>query len=232
MYTLYIGKKTDDGEKLYVSKSSEQATASMDKAVSFQNVVKLEDFLDTYHKTLQDMVLTKDWKISVEQDGKPFAVDSDSMEMIDYYLTNINLTAKEVEEERVRRLKLLHLETTALKDAIENKTFYVSERTGLPWNVNYYLAGYSYEKEVKEALEKVKKYGGVPYWGIVDHMKDGSLWISILFVSLEKTSWKYEVADEDGLIFAGVYNTGLEDMDFGSIVIHTDAQYGSVKRIA
>lgn len=166
------------------------------------------------------------WNLVVEKDGVPVH-DED----IDYYLAMYNLSNEEIEEERIKRLKALQLEETALRDAIKNKTIWIAENMGYPWNVNYFLSGYTYEKEVKRAMEKASICGGIPYFAIVDHLRDGGVWVSILYISLHKEDWKYERPDSEGYLECGVYTSTYDDMDFGSIKIKVGIG-GSVKRVA
>ena len=174
---------------------------------------------------LPGKVRANHWHFVVSKDGT--AVKDED---IDDYLSMYNITEKEMEEERVNRLKSLELEKTALQDAIKNKTMWISENTGMPWNVNYFLEGYTYEKEVKRAMEKIQEYGGVPYFAIVDHLRDGGIWVSMLYISLYKEDWNYERLDSNGIIYSAVYNSGLDCMDYGSIQIKVGLG-GSVKRV-
>lgn len=143
------------------------------------------------------------------------------------------LTKEMMKEEAIKRLKKLNVEKIAFHEFEENGVFYVSERMRSPdfgvVPVNYFLNGYTYEKEVKDAIRGVKDMGGYPYWGIVDHMRGGYLMISILFVSKYQENWEDERADEDGIVLSMVYNTGMDFSELGSIVIKS--VYGGILRV-
>lgn len=207
------------------TKGFKVALAKKDGSYDFTKE-ELIDYLHDNLMTLPGKVRANHWHLVVEKDGVPVK-DAD----FDYYLAMYNITEEEMETERVNRLKSLRLEETALKDAIKNKTMWISENTGLPWNANYFLSGYTYEKEVKRAMEKVLPYGGVPYFAIVDHVRDGGIWVSLLYISLHKEYWGYERVSREGTIDSGVYNSALDCMDFGQIQIKVGLG-GSVKRVA
>ena len=214
-----IWKNTLDEKGIRVCLSKDDGSYDFEKG-------ELIDFLrdNLYH--LPQKVREENGYLSVEKDG---VLVSD--EDIDYYLSMYNVTAEEIEKERVKRLKGLKLEGIALQDAIKNKTFWISENVGMPWNINYFLSGYTYEKEVKRAIKRVSKYGGVPYFAVVDHLRDGGIWVSVLFISLQKEEWRYEVPNGNGELFAGVYDSAYDGLDFGNIRIQCGVG-GSVKRTA
>lgn len=217
-FRLNTGMVNDKGEKVFISNNG---------MVDFKDEDELYFYLFRNTPKLAMKARENNWHCTIEKDGVPFT-DTD----LNDYVERINLSADEMEEERKKRIKMLKLEEMAEKDAITNKTFWISENTGYPFNVNYFLDGYSYEEEVKRAIEKIKSYGGLPYFAIVDHLKSGGLWISVLYVSLYKNEWRYERPDSNGIVVAGVYNTEFDDVDIGSIQIRLDAFAGSVRRIA
>lgn len=216
-YRVYVGVKDDVGDKIYMAKEDGSADFTKEELV---------DYLCEKLAFIPEKVRQRHWHLTAEKDGKPV-----SDEDIDYFLEMYNVTEAEVEAERIRRLKQLHLEKMALKDTIKNHTMWISENMDMPWNVNYFLPGYSYAKEVRQAMKKVSVCGAIPYFAIVDHMRDGSLWISVLYISLHKEDWPYERVSPNGMVSSGVYNTALDDVDFGTIQIRCGLA-GSVKRYA
>ena len=216
-YRVYVGAKDNMGNKVYLKKEDGTTTFESDELYCF-----LRENLPVLPKKVRE----NHWHLTVEEEGKPV-----SDEDFGYYLSMYNITEEELEEERVKRLKRLHLEETALKDAIKNKTMWISENMGLPWNVNYFLPGYTYEKEVRRAMKKVSICGAIPYFAIVDHLRDGGIWVSVLYISLHKSEWPYERADNNGYIDSGVYNSAFDGVDFGTIQIRCGLG-GSVKRVA
>ena len=216
-YRVYVGAMDNEGKKVYLTKD--------DGTCDFEEM-ELYSFLRKQLSSLPQKVRENHWHLTVEKDGKPFSDDD-----FDYYISMYNITEEEIEAERVMRLKRLRLEETALRDAIKNKTMWISENMGLPWNVNYFLSGYTYEKEVKRAMKRVSTCGAIPYFAIVDHLRDGGIWVSVLYISLHKSDWKYERMDSNGYIDSGVYDSTYDGMDFGSIQIKCGLG-GSVKRVA
>lgn len=219
-YRIYTNTKDKNGKKIYVKNND-------------TDVFTAEELIDAlrYDSKLAMNARIKKWFYTIEPENNTTS-NSRKMKNFTKYLKEINITDDEIEKERVKRIKMLKLESLARKDAIENKTFWISENTGWPWNINYYLHGYSYEKEVQEAINEIKKLGGTPYFAIVDHLKDGGLWISVLYISPYKNEWNREKPDKDGIVFAAVYNTSFGAIDYGDIQIHIDKSAGSVKRIA
>lgn len=219
-YRIFTNTTDEKGKKIYVKNDN-------------TDIFTTEELIETlrYDGTLAMYARTKKWFYTIEPTEET-TIDKKEVNNFQKYLKEINITDEEIEKERVKRINMLHLETTAKKDAIENKTFWISENTGWLFNVNYYLPGYSYEKEVKEAINKITKLGGTPYFAIVDHLKDGGLWVSVLYVSPYKNEWKREKPDKNGIVFAAVYNTNFKNIDYGDIQIKIDKTAGSVKRIA
>lgn len=217
-YMIRLGVKDADGNNLYyVSDSARNFSAPKEEALVFDSLGAVAEFILLKKAMLRENANNFGWQVSVEDEY--FEVD----------LAYINLKDEEVERERVRRLKALNIEPLALEEAINNKTIYISENMGLPYNVNYFLPGYTYEKEVRQALTKVDKNRGVPYWVIVDHLRDGGLLINILYVSLYKNNWEYERLDPNGIISACVVNTNDETVDNRYIKIR--CIHGGVKRL-
>lgn len=195
----------------------------------FNNEDELESYLYEAKYQLTKKIEANGGNIIIVKDGKIFTPMEFSA--IKELSDAINLSAEELEEERIRRIKALDLEETAKEDMLENKTFWVSERMGLPWNVNYFLDGYFYEKEVRKCLGVLERLTILPYFAIVDHLRDGGLMISILGVSRYKSDWKYERIDENGCIYSWVFNTELGNVpDYGMIQITFGM--GGVRRIA
>lgn len=219
-YRLYTNTVNKNGEKVYVQNNDTDIfdTNELIETLEYDGTLAKKAKLDKLIYTIE------------KADDTP--IDKKEMKHLKELLNQVNISDEDIENERVKRLKMLKLETMALNDAITNKTFWISENTGYPFNINYFLNGYSYEKEVREAINKITKLGGTPYFAIVDHLKDGGLWVSVLYVSPYKNEWKNERPNKNGIMFAGVYNTNLKNIDYGDIQIHIDKFAGSVKRIA
>lgn len=207
-YRIWTGTKDADERKVYLP--------FCDEKIDKDHLVFL---LSTFVKGLSKKTRENHWHLSLEIDGKP-ARDKE----IDRYLDMCNITEEELEAERIKRLKLLHLEKSILADAIQNKTIWVSEQ-----GKNYTLSGYIYEAEVRKAMEKVSLFGEVPSFSIVT-ISDNSIQVSILYVSLHKGCWNHEIPDTDGFLICGVYNSNYDELDWDLIQIQWDSS-GNVKRV-
>lgn len=176
-----------DGRKLYVSGEKGIVFGDKEHSLVWNDEDDLYLYLRENRKELRKLV--QEEKTSLEMVGLPPHDDITETEDENIYLLGlINTTKEELKKEAVKRLKNLKLESTALKDYRDNDVFYVSERMGrMP--VNYFLPGYTYEKEVRQAIEKVKGSGYFPYFAIVDHTEFG-LWISVLFITPDKRVWE------------------------------------------
>lgn len=207
-YKIWTGTVDANGEKVYLPMGSEK----IDK----EHLVFL---LSTFVKGLSEKTRENHWHLSLEIDGEP-ACEKE----IDHYLDMCNITEEELEEERIKRLKLLHLGKNVLTDAIQNKTIWVSEQ-----RKNYRLSGYIYEAEVQRAMDKVSLFGGVPYFAIVT-TSDNDIQVSVLYISLHKDSWNHEIPDIDGFLICGVYNSIYDEFDWDKIQIQRDSS-GKLKRV-
>ena len=216
-YKLYLNKMDNEGNPMYYMDDNHEV-------VSFKEKQGMWEFLWTSFIKIRKYVQSVGGKAVVEVDGKVIT-DEDWKNELEY----INLSNEEVDKERVKRLKKFDLEPIALKEAIKNHTFYVSENMGMPFNVNYFLDGYTYEKEVRRAIELLENVGGVPYWGVVDHFRGGGIMVSLLYVSPVKTDWDYERLQEGGYIQACVYNSQFDDIEIGDIQVRSIL--GGLKRV-
>lgn len=205
-----------------------------EKTLCFTDKSQLEKFL------LDNLYEINRW---LRKNKYKLTVDLNDHECHEYinYLNSINTTDEELEKERVERVKALKLEPYAEKDIIKNKTIWISENMGLPWNVNYFLDGYTYEKEVREGLKKLVRGDNIPYFAIVDHLKNGGLMISFLYVSIHKDAWEsmerfhdknYKQDLKKGeYVDSWVFNTNFMELpDLGTIRIKREM--GSIKRVA
>ena len=215
-----------DGTKLYVGDEKGIVFGDRERSLVWDNE---EDLYHYLHKNVKELrVFVQEEKVSLEMVGLPPHDDITETEDENIYLLeSINTTEEEMKEEAVKRLKKLNLEPMAFENYRDDDVFYVSERMGR-FPVNYFLPGYTYEKEVREALEKVKEVGYFPYFAIVDHTEFG-LWVSVLFVTPHKRVWENEKPDENGVVYSAVYNeTG--DVDWGDIQIRP--MFGGILRTA
>ena len=218
-FAIFTGMHGVDGKKLFLANNDGVMTATKDEFLTFDNEWKLVDFLESKCKAMRKSAWRNGWHYSLKALSTDSAISKDAMDIIRSFMDNANLTQEKMERERVKRLKELKLEGLILQEAIKNKTMVISEGMGLPWGVNYVLHGYTYEDEVRKAMKKVEEIDGLPYFAIVNHLRDGGLWVSVLFVSAEKEYWEEEHMDENGYIFAGVYSTQLDSIDWGMIGI-------------
>lgn len=213
--------------------NNEWETCISENALCFTSKDRLEEFLLNNLYEINRWLRKNKYKLLVNMN------DHECSEYIEY-LENINTTDEEMEAERTRRVKALNLESSAEKDILKNKTLWIAENLGLPWGVNYFLPGYTYEKEVRACMEKLVKGDNVPYFAIVDHLKNGELLISFLFVSIHKDAWdsmecfhdrNYKKDMEKGeYVDAWVFNTNfMEIPDLGTIQIKRGM--GSLKRV-
>ena len=215
-----------DGEKHYVGNEKGIVFSDKEHSLVWNDEEGLYLYLHKNRKELRKIV--QEEKTSLEIVGLPPHDDITTTEDENIYLLGlINTTKEELKKEAVKRLKNLKLESMALKDYRDNDVFYVSERMGgIPFN--YFLPGYTYEKEVREAIEKVKEAGYFPYFAIVDHTEFG-LWISVLFITPDKRVWENVRPDKNGIVYSAVYNeTG--DVDWGDIQIRP--MFGGILRTA
>lgn len=215
-----------DGRKLYVNDEKGIVFGDKEHSLVWNDENDLYLYLRENRKELRKIV--QEEKAGLEIVGLPPHDDITEIEDENTYLLGfINTTKKELKKEAVKRLKNLKLESMALKDYRDNDVFYVSERMGR-FPVNYFLPGYTYEKEVRQAIEKVKESGYFPYFAIVDHTEFG-LWISVLFITPDKRVWENERPDENGIVRSAVC-TETGDVDWGNIQIRP--MFGGILRTA
>ncbi len=131
-------------------------------------------------------------------------------------------TANEMKDEAIKRLQLLGSSLTIINKFKEGKVLKAD--------------GYSLYKlcdiSNKAIGDVIKKSEGliVPYAVIVSHSSIGEMY-TVLYVSSEKESWKYERPDSDNVCGAYVYNaTYPECSEFGSVQIKS--MFGGLARIA
>ena len=215
-----------DGKKHYVGNEKGIVLSDKEHSLVWNDEEDLYFYLKKNRKELRKIV--QEEKASLEMVGLPPHDDITETEDENIYLLeSINTPEEEMKGEAVKRLKKLKLEPMAFENYRDNDVFYVSERMG-GFPVNYYLPGYTYEKEVKAAIEIVKEAGYFPYFAIVDHTEFG-LWVSVLFVTPHKRVWENERPDKNGIVYSAVYNeTG--DVDWGDIQIRP--MFGGILRTA
>lgn len=129
------------------------------------------------------------------------------------------VTPEIMREEAISRMKNLKLMDEVISN-FKNGKLMMSEFAGILYDLN---------DEAKEAVEKVKEYGYLPYHIIRTHTEFGELY-DVLFVSDNTESWQYERRNKRYKdMYSYCYNATVPDFSStGTIIV--ESLNGGVKR--
>ena len=197
-------------------------TGNIRGAHIFPTVKAISKYFERHQAVFKYLVEKYGYEISVETACENFAKDMDSipekekkeMPGIKKLIEEINAsggpentdiddlkgvaTVKEMKHEAVHRLiRLGVMEDPVVERFISEGKLYMSEFGGILYDL---------DQPAEEAVKRTKEeFSCLPYAVLKSVHEIGTLY-TVLFVTEEKSSWKYERPDKNGLCDAYVYN--------------------------
>lgn len=201
-------------------------TGNLNGAHIFPTLIAATQYLERHLDVFRYLVKEYGYEISVEPACKNFAKDMDSipdkdkveMSAMEKLIDEINAsvesenteveeqkgvaTKKEMKREAVKRLTRLGVMEDVVERFISEGKLFMSEFGGILYDL---------DQGAKEAIERTEKqFPCLPYAVIKTPHEVGNLY-SVLYVSKNKTEWKYQRPDKHGLCDAYVYNADEPD---------------------
>lgn len=228
LYLVSIGKKN-------------VKTGNLNGAHIFPSLTAVAQYMERHRDVFRYLVEKYGYEIRVEPACENFAKDMDAVPEkekkkipeIDKLIREINAsdcleseeteklkgvaTKKEMKREAIKRLTHLGVMEDVVESFISEGKIYMSEFGGILYDL---------DQGAKEAVERTEKqFPCLPY-AVIKTVHEVGILYAVLYVSKDKTEWKYQRPDKYGLCHAYVYNADEPDYSEGGEICVQGAHGG------